>query len=87
MRKLSDRAARVLTWLQQAGSGASTRAVTVRELADLLALERPLLDAALGELDEAGLIRLRGAMQTSESYLELTDAGRRRADPPRTAAA
>jgi DNA-binding transcriptional ArsR family regulator len=38
------------------------RALTVGELTDAVGVDRRVLDAALGELDDAGLIRLRGAV-------------------------
>jgi DNA-binding transcriptional ArsR family regulator len=56
------------------------RALTVGELTDAVGVERRVLDAALGELDDAGLIRLRGDVSTHRSHVELTDAGERALD-------
>jgi len=51
------------------------RALTVGELTDSVGVDRRVLDAALGELDDAGLIRLRGDVSTHRSHVELTNAG------------
>jgi DNA-binding transcriptional ArsR family regulator len=56
------------------------RALTVGELTDAVGVDRRVLDAALGELDDAGLIRLRGDVSTNRSSIELTDAGERALD-------
>lgn len=56
------------------------RALTVGELTETLGVDRRLLDAALGELDDGGLVRLRGDVSTDGSYVELTDAGERPLD-------
>jgi DNA-binding transcriptional ArsR family regulator len=56
------------------------RALTVGELTDAVGVDRRVLDAALGELDDAGLIRLRGDVSTHRSHVELTDAGERALD-------
>lgn len=56
---------------------AEQRAPTVGELGDALGVDRRLLDHALGNLDDAGLIRIRGDVSTSRSQLELTDDGDR----------
>jgi DNA-binding transcriptional ArsR family regulator len=56
------------------------RALTVGELTDAVGVDRRVLDAALGELDDAGLIRLRGDVSTHRSRVELTEAGERRLD-------
>jgi DNA-binding MarR family transcriptional regulator len=53
------------------------RALTVSDLTDAVGVERQVLDAALGELDDAGLIRLRGDVSTRRSCVELTGAGAR----------
>lgn len=56
---------------------AEHRALTVGELGDALGVDRRRLDHALGNLDDAGLIRIRGDVSTSRSYLELTEDGDR----------
>jgi DNA-binding transcriptional ArsR family regulator len=56
------------------------RALRVGELTDAVGVDRRVLDAALGELDDAGLIRLRGDVSTHRSYVELRDAGERALD-------
>jgi DNA-binding transcriptional ArsR family regulator len=56
------------------------RALTVGELTDAVGVDRRVLDAALGELDDAGLIRVRGDVSTHRSSVELTVAGERALD-------
>jgi hypothetical protein len=73
--ELSDLAAAVSRAVQHAIVQEPRRAPTVVELADALAVDRSILDAALGELDDAGLIRVRGDFSTHRSSIQLTDAG------------
>jgi predicted transcriptional regulator len=75
--ELSAVASHALRALQDAIVHEPHRALTVTELTDSVGVDRRVLDAALGELDDAGLIRLRGDLSTHHSHVELTDAGER----------
>jgi DNA-binding MarR family transcriptional regulator len=70
-----DLAAAVLRALRQAVVHEPGRALTVAELTDALGVDRSVLDAGLAELDDAGLIRVRGHVSTQRSPVQLTDAG------------
>lgn len=72
MRPLDECAIDLLRWLQETDG-----TVTVAELSDRLAVDRGLLDGALGELDDARLVRIHGGASTSHSIVELTDVGAR----------
>jgi DNA-binding MarR family transcriptional regulator len=73
--QVSDLAAAVLRAVQHALVEEPRRALTVAELTDALGVDRSVLDAELAELDDAGLIRVRGDVSTQRSSVQLTDAG------------
>jgi hypothetical protein len=75
MAELSAVATAGLDALQDAQLREPHRAPTVAELAETLALDRRVLDHALGELDDGRLVRLRGDVSTHRSHVELADAG------------
>lgn len=73
---LSNLAQRILGHLHNAAArGPEHRPLTIAELGDELTTDRRVLDRALGDLDEFGLIRIRGDVTTYRSYVELTPAG------------
>ena len=66
----SPLARRVLAQLEAVADQApEPRRLTVAELG----LDRRVLDGALGELDDLGLIRIRGGFSTRESHVEPTE--------------
>jgi DNA-binding MarR family transcriptional regulator len=75
--QISTVAIAALRALQDAILREPHRALTVEELTERLRLDRRVLDGALGELDDGGLVRVRGDVTTHRSYVELTDAGER----------
>lgn len=82
MCSLSPLAQRIVHWLHgERSTTASDRGrPTVRELGAELQVDRRVLDHALGELDAAGLIRIRGGSTTHESRVELTEHAATAAD-------
>lgn len=74
MCSLSPLAQRIVRWLHEGPTTTSDRGgPTVRQLGEHLQVGRRLLDHALGQLDDAGLIRIRGGPTTHESRVELTE--------------
>ena len=84
----SPLARRILAQLDVAAQEApQPRRLTVTELGAQLGLDRRVLDGALGELDDLGLISIRGGASPHESHVEPTQlaSAARHADPARSA--
>ena len=67
--------ARERGWAGRPAAQLAGRERALVHLAATLDLDRGVLDAGLGELDDAGLIRVRGDLTTQRSSVQLTDAG------------
>jgi hypothetical protein len=85
----SPLARRILAHLEAAAQEASQPLrLTVTELGAQLGLDRRVLDAALGELDDLALIAIRGGASTHESHVAPTQlaSAARHPDPASSAA-